>query len=134
RGHRRRRDHRDGCIRPQHADARGSAPRFGGGVSPRARDAGRSRTGYRLAAVSTSVVPERALGIELVAVTEAAAISAAHWMGHGDRRRADHAAVEAMRGAMDDVSFRGRIVIGEGERDEAPMLYIGEQVGSGELD
>jgi fructose-1,6-bisphosphatase II len=83
--------------------------------------------------MATSVAPERALSVELVAVTEAAAIAAAHWMGHGDRRRADHAAVEAMRAAMDDVSFRGRIVIGEGERDEAPMLYIGEEVGSGDL-
>src|SRR5919204_5223894 len=83
--------------------------------------------------MATSVVTDRALSSELVGVTEAAAIAAAHWMGHGDRRRADHAAVEAMRAAMDDVSFRGRIVIGEGERDEAPMLYIGEEVGSGDL-
>src|SRR2546425_3738727 len=81
--------------------------------------------------MATAILPERALTSELVAVTEAAAIAAAHWMGHGDRRRADHAAVEAMRRAMDDVPFKGRVVIGEGERDEAPMLYIGEEVGAG---
>ncbi|HEV8654032.1 MAG TPA: class II fructose-bisphosphatase [Candidatus Limnocylindria bacterium] len=67
--------------------------------------------------------------LELVRVTEAGAIAAAHWMGHGDNTKADAAAVEAMRRAMDDVSFAGRIVIGEGERDEAPMLHIGERVG-----
>ncbi len=81
--------------------------------------------------MATAILPERALTSELVAVTEAAAIAAAHWMGHGDNRRADQAAVEAMRRAMDGVSFKGRVVIGEGERDEAPMLYIGEEVGGG---
>ncbi len=75
---------------------------------------------------------ERSLTSELVAVTEAAAIAAAHWMGHGDTHRADQAAVEAMRRAMDGVSFKGRVVIGEGERDEAPMLFIGEEVGGGD--
>ncbi|HKW77564.1 MAG TPA: fructose-bisphosphatase class II, partial [Candidatus Limnocylindria bacterium] len=84
--------------------------------------------------MSTSVLPERALTSELVAVTESAAIAAAHWMGHGDNKRADHAAVEAMRRAMDTDAYRGRVVIGEGERDQAPMLYIGEEVGSGVLD
>src|SRR5262245_38785342 len=78
------------------------------------------------------VTAERAASLELVRITEAAAISAAHWMGHGDNRRADQAAVEAMRKAMEEVSFRGTVVIGEGERDEAPMLYIGEQVGRGD--
>jgi fructose-1,6-bisphosphatase II len=77
------------------------------------------------------ILPERSLTSEVVAVTETAAIAAAHWMGSGDGRTADQAAVEAMRRALDEVSFRGRIVIGEGERDEAPMLYIGEEVGSG---
>ena len=81
-----------------------------------------------------AVLPERALTSELVGVTESAAIAAAHWMGHGDNKRADQGAVEAMREAMDTGSFRGRVVIGEGERDEAPMLYIGEQVGTGDLD
>ncbi len=70
--------------------------------------------------------------LELVRVTEAAAIASAHWMGHGDNTRADQAAVAAMRRTMDDVAFTGRIVIGEGERDEAPMLYIGEKVGRGD--
>jgi fructose-1,6-bisphosphatase II len=77
------------------------------------------------------MLPERSLTGEVVAVTETAAIAAAHWMGSGDGRTADQAAVEAMRRALDEVSFRGRIVIGEGERDEAPMLYIGEEVGGG---
>ncbi len=75
---------------------------------------------------------DRTPGLELVRITEAAAIAAAHWMGHGDNHRADQAAVEAMRKAMDEVSFNGTIVIGEGERDEAPMLYIGEKVGRGD--
>jgi len=74
----------------------------------------------------------RTPGLELVRITEAGAIAAAHWMGHGDNKRADQAAVEAIRAAMDQVAFNGTIVIGEGERDEAPMLYIGEKVGRGE--
>jgi len=82
--------------------------------------------------MTVRALPERALTSELVAVTEAAAIAAGHWMGHGDNVRADRAAVEAMRHAMDDVSFRGKVVIGEGERDQAPMLYIGEVVGGGD--
>ena len=69
--------------------------------------------------------------LELVRITEAAAIASAHYLGHGDNTKADQAAVDAMRAAMNDISFAGRIVIGEGERDEAPMLFIGEQVGSG---
>ncbi len=75
---------------------------------------------------------DRTSSLELVRITEAAAIAAAHWMGHGDNNGADQAAVEAMRKAMDDVAFNGKIVIGEGERDEAPMLYIGEKVGRGD--
>ena len=74
---------------------------------------------------------ERTPGLELVRITEAAAIAASHWMGHGEKDSADRAAVEAMRATMDEVSFHGRIVIGEGERDEAPMLFIGEEVGKG---
>ena len=70
--------------------------------------------------------------LELVRVTEAAAIASSHSMGHGDNTKADARAVEAMRRAMDEISFAGRIVIGEGERDEAPMLYIGERVGRGD--
>ncbi len=78
------------------------------------------------------VPTDRTSSLELVRITEAAAISAAHWMGHGDNDRADAAAVEAMRKAMDEVAFHGTVVIGEGERDEAPMLYIGEKVGRGD--
>ncbi len=69
--------------------------------------------------------------VEMLEVTEAAALSAARWMGKGDKNAADHAAVEAMRKAFDILDISGEIVIGEGERDEAPMLYIGEKVGAG---
>jgi fructose-1,6-bisphosphatase II len=72
---------------------------------------------------------EKLLALEMVRVTEAAAIASARYMGRGDRDGADRAATEAMRAAMDDADVAGTIVIGEGERDEAPMLYIGEQVG-----
>ena len=75
---------------------------------------------------------DRTPSLELVRITEAAAIAAAHWMGHGDNTQADQAAVEAMRRSMEDARFNGTIVIGEGERDEAPMLFIGEKVGGGE--
>ena len=75
---------------------------------------------------------ERLLALELIRVTEAAAIASARLMGRGERDDADHAAVEAMRAAMDEVDIDGTIVIGEGERDKAPMLYIGEQVGGGD--
>lgn len=69
--------------------------------------------------------------VEMLEVTEAAALSAARWMGKGDKTAADAAAVEAMRKAFDNLDISGEIVIGEGERDEAPMLYIGEKVGAG---
>src|SRR5205814_9565456 len=72
---------------------------------------------------------ERELSLDFMRVCEAAAIAAARTMGQGDRKYSDHVAVEAMREVMDTVPMRGRIVIGEGERDEAPMLYIGEEVG-----
>jgi fructose-1,6-bisphosphatase II len=72
---------------------------------------------------------ETLIALELVRVTEAAAIESARYMGRGDRMAADRAAVEAMRKTFDDVEMAGRIVIGEGERDEAPMLFIGERVG-----
>src|SRR2546428_4009953 len=74
---------------------------------------------------------ERELSLDFLRVCEAAAIAAARTMGQGDRSYSDHVAVEAMREVMDTVPMRGRIVIGEGERDEAPMLYIGEEVGGG---
>src|ERR671915_373829 len=71
------------------------------------------------------------LSLDFLSVCEAAAIAAARTMGQGDRKYSDHVAVEAMREVMDTVPMRGRIVIGEGERDEAPMLYIGEEIGTG---
>lgn len=74
---------------------------------------------------------DRNLALEMVRVTEAAALSAGRLMGRGDRKAADQAAVDAMRRAFDSVPVRGTVVIGEGERDEAPMLFIGEQVGAG---
>jgi fructose-1,6-bisphosphatase II len=69
--------------------------------------------------------------MELVRVTEAAALSAGRWMGKGNKEMVDQAAVDAMRNALDGVDMNGVVVIGEGEKDEAPMLYIGEQVGNG---
>jgi fructose-1,6-bisphosphatase class II len=71
------------------------------------------------------------LSLELLRVVEQAAIACAHTMGRGDREGSDRAAVEAMRKTLDDIRIDGTIVIGEGERDEAPMLYIGERVGRG---
>ncbi|MFW7381425.1 MAG: class II fructose-bisphosphatase [Oligoflexus sp.] len=75
---------------------------------------------------------DRNLALELVRVTEAAALSCGRWIGRGNEDAADDAAVESMRKAFDTINFDGRIVIGEGERDEAPMLYIGEKVGNGQ--
>jgi fructose-1,6-bisphosphatase II len=74
---------------------------------------------------------ERELALELVRVTEAAALASARWMGRGDKNKADQLAVDAMRGGFDSVQIDGTVVIGEGEMDEAPMLYIGEKVGAG---
>jgi fructose-1,6-bisphosphatase II len=74
---------------------------------------------------------ERNLAMELVRVTEAAALSAGRWMGKGNKELVDQSAVDAMRHALDGVDMNGIVVIGEGEKDEAPMLYIGEQVGNG---
>src|SRR5438105_185453 len=72
---------------------------------------------------------DRNLALEFVRITEAAALASARWMGRGDAKGADQAAVDAMRRAFDSVAIDGTVVIGEGERDEAPMLYIGEKVG-----
>jgi fructose-1,6-bisphosphatase II len=74
---------------------------------------------------------ERNLAMELVRVTEAATLSAGRWMGKGNKEMVDQAAVDAMRHALDGVDMDGIVVIGEGEKDEAPMLYIGERVGNG---
>jgi len=75
---------------------------------------------------------ERELSLEIVRVTEAAALASAPWMGRGDKNEADGAATSAMRLMFDTVSIQGTVVIGEGEMDEAPMLYIGEKVGGGD--
>ena len=75
--------------------------------------------------------PDRNLALELVRVTESAAMGAGRWIGRGDKNAADQAAVDAMRLMLDTVEMQGVVVIGEGEKDEAPMLYNGEQVGSG---
>ena len=77
---------------------------------------------------------DRSLVIELARVTEAAAINCAHWIGKGEKNLADGAAVEAMRNMFDTVAISGTVVIGEGEMDEAPMLYIGEKVGKGGME
>ena len=77
----------------------------------------------------TSAAMETLLALEMVRVTEEAALASARFMGRGERDEADRAATEAMRRTLEDVEVRGTIVIGEGERDEAPMLWIGEQVG-----
>ena len=76
-------------------------------------------------------IPDRNLALELVRVTESAATFAARWIGRGDKIAADQAAVDAMRLMLDTVSMRGIVVIGEGEKDEAPMLFNGEEVGDG---
>jgi fructose-1,6-bisphosphatase II len=76
--------------------------------------------------------PDRNLALELVRVTEAAAMGAARWVGRGDKEAADQAAVDAMRLMLDTVAMDGVVVIGEGEKDKAPMLYNGERVGSGQ--
>src|SRR5512134_2718711 len=75
--------------------------------------------------------PDRNLALELVRVTEAAAMAASRWMGRGDKNGADGAAVDAMRTVLETVPMDGIVVIGEGEKDEAPMLYNGERIGDG---
>src|SRR4029453_6713335 len=83
----------------------------------------------RVAGMSPQQAPDRNLAMELVRVTEAAAVAASRFMGRGDKNGADGAAVDAMRIVLDTVTMDGVVVIGEGEKDEAPMLYNGEQVG-----
>lgn len=81
--------------------------------------------------VPTQMAPDRNLALELVRVTEAGALASGRWVGRGDKEGGDGAAVDAMRQLVSSVSMRGVVVIGEGEKDEAPMLYNGEQVGNG---
>ena len=80
---------------------------------------------------STHQLPDRNLALELVRVTEAAAMAAGRWVGRGDKIGADGAAVNAMRRLINTVSMDGVVVIGEGEKDNAPMLFNGEHVGNG---
>jgi fructose-1,6-bisphosphatase II len=80
---------------------------------------------------SAKQVPDRNLAMELVRVTEAAALAAARWMGRGDKEGADGAAVDAMRVVLGTVPMDGIVIIGEGETDEAPMLFNGERIGDG---
>jgi fructose-1,6-bisphosphatase II len=82
--------------------------------------------------MAQATVPDRNLALELVRVTEAAALSAARWVGRGDKEAADQAAVDAMRLMLDTVTMAGVVVIGEGEKDKAPMLYNGEEIGNGQ--
>ena len=77
---------------------------------------------------------DRNLALEFVRVTEAAAIAAAKWVGKGEAKKADGAAVDEMRDRFNQIDFRGKIVIGEGSKDEAPELYTGEMVGSKRAD
>ncbi len=77
------------------------------------------------------LAPDRNLALELVRVTESGALGAGRWVGRGDKEAADQAAVDAMRSMLDSVSMDGVVVIGEGEKDEAPMLYNGESIGNG---
>jgi fructose-1,6-bisphosphatase II len=81
--------------------------------------------------VRSGAKPDRNLALELVRVTEAAALAAARWVGRGEKESADQAAVDAMRLLLDTVPMDGVVVIGEGEKDEAPMLYNGERIGDG---
>ena len=81
--------------------------------------------------MTTQERPDRNLALELVRVTEAAALAGGRYVGRGDKNAADKAAVDAMRLMIDSVSMHGTVVIGEGEKDEAPMLYNGEEVGDG---
>lgn len=76
-------------------------------------------------------LPDRNLAMELVRVTESGALAAARWVGRGQKERGDGAAVDAMRQLVSTVSMRGVVVIGEGEKDEAPMLFNGEHLGNG---
>ncbi len=82
--------------------------------------------------MAVAQAPDRNLALELVRVTEAAALGAGRWVGRGDKNAADQAAVDAMRYMLDTVPMDGVVVIGEGEKDEAPMLFNGESVGNGQ--
>src|SRR5438067_5628170 len=104
------------------------------GTLPRGAPRNHVRPSYTVRIMTTSEErqePDRNLALELVRVTEAAAMAAARWMGRGDKEGADGAAVDAMRVVLGTVAMDGIVVIGEGEKDEAPMLYNGENIGDG---
>ena len=84
--------------------------------------------------MSLMEAPERNLAFDLVRVTEAAALASARWLGRGDKNAGDGAAVDAMRLSFNSLPIAGKVVIGEGEKDEAPMLFNGEKVGNHRLD
>src|SRR5688572_7616838 len=86
---------------------------------------------YRNEPSNKEWIMDRNFALEAVRVTEAAALASSHWIGRGDEKQADQAAVNAMREALNGLTIDGTVVIGEGERDKAPMLYIGEKVGTG---
>jgi fructose-1,6-bisphosphatase II len=88
-------------------------------------------TSQQADAPSTTAKPDRNLALELVRVTEAAALASARWVGRGDKIAADDAAVKAMREALSSAGGQGEVAIGEGDKDEAPMLYVGERFGDG---
>src|SRR6056297_3277063 len=77
-------------------------------------------------------IPQRNLALDLVRVTEAAALASARWLGRGDKKHGDQAAVDAMRLSFSGLDIQGTIIIGEGEKDKAPMLFNGEEVGTGQ--
>src|SRR5215218_1917645 len=91
----------------------------------------RVASGYAPPMEPETQAPDRNLALELVRVTEAAALAAGRWLGKGDKNAADGAAVDAMRIILNSVSMEGVVVIGEGEKDEAPMLFNGEEIGAG---
>ena len=114
-------------LRPRRLARLRSAGLTGCPVEP---SPGFTATPIKETTMSSSI--DRNLALELARVTEAAALMAARWMGRGDKDAADQAAVDAMRAVLGTVRMDGVVVIGEGEKDEAPMLYIGEHVGTGE--
>src|SRR5687768_17778998 len=102
-----------------------------GGTKPRHYDFRTTRRRKDAAMTGKPEAPDRNLAMELVRVTEAAAMAGGRWVGRGDKNGADAAAVNAMRMLIHTVSMNGVVVIGEGEKDEAPMLFNGERVGDG---
>ena len=113
---------RERAVRADHEPVHGSSI---------ARLPGASIGGLVVAATRPGRPPDRNLAMELVRVTEAAAMAASRWMGRGDKEGADGAAVDAMRVVLPTVAMDGVVVIGEGEKDNAPMLYNGERIGDG---